>query len=614
METLAFESHDIEHIEEKLSPLFNTLFQKNLQAKDEETITLLARYLARIITKSSQQDLTALSFSLQQVIAPAISQEIASNKDAMVDTLYPIMGSMISKYVTQAIKGMMQQINHKIEEGLSFERYKRKIKAKVTGVSETELLLEATHHAQLFALFIIDKESSLLVSEAHLEDKEIDDPHMVASMASAIKDFINDWVQSDVGSQKVQILSYANATLYIEEAGSVYMIAFLDSEPEYEMRDKLNHFFASLLKKYATFFQHFEGDDSAKEIEELSKAMHKYLTKEHEKHVLIAPKEEKKRSGLYVGLLLGGVVLGWVGYSLFSYYQTYRLEAEVAAKTGVMVTLSHEKEHLVVEGEVESFEEARKVMSLLGTSTLEPLRNHLHLPLEKLEAYETKSYQALQKEWEANQKDIQKRLQQLQDSQRVEAKKREALLEELAEKSKEITLLKAKKREEKRLVALRPYIEKRLTKAFINNTYFNPEDASLTLYHKAFFQAGKSMANPELLKQFSPYLKRYLALLLNDQRITPYLKAICVEGYTDSSGNSAKNQSLSLERAKVISQYLLQLDNAYLEKLAPLLQVKGLGSVQPIVRNGVEDKEASRRIKIHFILDQEKIRKKLGNL
>jgi len=125
-------------------------------------------------------------------VTPAISKGIAENKDTMIDALYPIMGGMISKYVTQAIKEMMDTINKKIEHGLSFNRYKRKAKAKLTGVSETELLMEESTDATITSMFVIHKESSLLIAEAHLENNEIDDAHMVASMASAIKDFINE--------------------------------------------------------------------------------------------------------------------------------------------------------------------------------------------------------------------------------------------------------------------------------------------------------------------------------------------------------------------------------------------------------------------------------------
>jgi len=225
---LQFKSEDKESIIEKLTPLFDEILWQNFQTKEKKTIEILGRYLAQIIVQSSQENLEALSSSLQEVISPSIAKEIEENQDKMVDILYPIIGGMISRYVTQSIRELMDSINHKIEDGLSIERYKRKMKAKITGVSESELLLEESSIAPIVSLFVIHKESGLLIAEATQESQAIDDPHMVASMASAIKDFINDWMQTHDTTQQseVQLVSYGHATLYIEGAGSAILLHF----------------------------------------------------------------------------------------------------------------------------------------------------------------------------------------------------------------------------------------------------------------------------------------------------------------------------------------------------------------------------------------------------
>jgi hypothetical protein len=272
---------------------------ERLENKDAQIQGILSRYLADIITQTSKHSITDLSRSLQSIISPAIAKEIAENKDVMIDALYPILGGMISRYVTQAIKEMMDMINKKVEEGISFERYKRKIKAKLTGVSESELLMEESAGAIISSIFVIHKKSSLLVAQAYLEDKKIDDAHMVASMASAIKDFINDWIQSNKSQKEVQILSYGDATLYIESAGSVYLVAFLDTEPDAALRREMNTFFASIIKKYVGFFQKFNGDDSADEVVALSLKMEDYLYAQKN-----ATRKVKKNSAKYIFIFI----------------------------------------------------------------------------------------------------------------------------------------------------------------------------------------------------------------------------------------------------------------------------------------------------------------------
>ena len=253
---LDIEWNDTEVIKQKIEPLYDDILLANFAKYDSQTVSIIARYLADIITVSTHQDIDKLSHALQEVISPAISSEIENNKDKMIDALYPIMGGMISKYVTQSIKELMENINQKIEDGLSFERYKRKLKSKLTGVSEVELLLEESSDANIESILIIHKETGLMIAESHQENKELDDAVMVASMASAIKDFVNDWMNTQDSKMvsEVQILSYGNATLYIESAGSVYMIAFMDAEPDYEQRKEINHFLQKYYQNIANYF------------------------------------------------------------------------------------------------------------------------------------------------------------------------------------------------------------------------------------------------------------------------------------------------------------------------------------------------------------------------
>lgn len=367
---------DKETIMQRVTPLFDKILLESLQNKDAKTQSILSMYLAQIITQTSKEDVSGLSKSLQSVISPAISKEIAENKDIMIDALYPIIGGMISKYVTQAIKEIMETINKKIENGLSVENYQRKVKAKLSGVSETEILLEESASSAISSLFVIHKQSSLLIAEAHLEDNKIDDAHMVASMASAIKDFINDWIKDNESHDEVQILSYGNATLYIESAGSVYIIAFLDAEPGYEQRLNINVFFAKIVKEYAIFFQKFDGDDSADEIATLSMKMEDYIYK----HKPILTKE-KKSSVKYIVYFIAFLPFYYGVYVFNGWYIKNGLENSVYTQTGEKISIGSENDYLVLHGQVSSISVIYEIEKIIKRHDKRKIKNNLLVPM-----------------------------------------------------------------------------------------------------------------------------------------------------------------------------------------------------------------------------------------
>ena len=72
----------------------------------------------------------------------------------------------------------------------------------------------------------------------------------------------------------------------------------------------------------------------------------------------------------------------------------------------------------------------------------------------------------------------------------------------------------------------------------------------------------------------------------------PDLSAV-IEGHTDTDGSTDGNQRLSDRRAQAVLDYLVSqgID-------AGRLEAQGFGESQPIIVDGAEDKEASRRIEI----------------
>ena len=534
-----------------------------------------------------------LSDSLQKVIAPAISKEIANNQDVMIDALYPIMGGMISKYVTQSIKELMEQINRKIENGLSTERFKRKLKAKFTGVSETELLMEESSDALISALFVIHKDTGLLISSASMAKREIDDPQMVASMASAIKDFINDWINKhQENKEEIQILSYGNATLYIESAGSVYVIAFLDSEPDYELRSEINRFFASIVKQYALYFQNFDGDDSAPEVAEISQKMQDHLLLQTD-FDRSSTSVQKHNPAKLIFLALGVLLLGYGGYIANEWYKIRILETQIKQKTAQEITLNTHDNTIELNGYVDTLKHIPEMIDLIGEKTGKPVINHLILS--------TKGQEYL---FAKQQKNIQNDEQKLTLLQKQFSETTKPVLESIAELQKKIVLLEAKEKEIHHILHLKDEIASKLFTAMENNPFYNKQNQALDFAKLHLFSVQQVDYNPKEINAVKKTFEHYLSVLLPYRA---YLKKIIIEGHSDSSGAAEKNMLLTQKRADVVKTYLLKQPFVQKAHIENLLVSVGSASKELILVNDQEDHNASRRIMIRFELDPDMV-------
>jgi len=551
---------------------------------------------------------------LQEVISPAISQGIADNKEKMIDALYPIMGGMISKYVTQAIREMMETINKKIEQGFSVARYKRKIKARLTGVSESELLLEESIDAHIAAMFIIHKETGLLVSEAHLEDSHIGDPHMVASMASAIKDFINDWIADNQHEKKeIQILSYGNATLYIESAGSVYIIAFLDSEPDYEQRSEINTFFASLLAEYADFFQTFDGDDSTKEVSDLSEKMYTYLKSQENENGTTAARSKRKNPAKIIFFILGLVLLLYAAYTVKEYYNMQTLQMRIEKETGEKVSVVKRNGLYFLEGALNDPSHFQPIVKTVEQSGLEEkIQPYLYLTVAGALKSEEQTVSRL---LENQKRKFQQQQTEFETRLRAFEKKTEEKLAALAQREesleKTLKVLTGRKDSLRKLLKIKEDIAESLQNAMKGNPYYNMKRQTLNFALLHLFEEGRPEPGSQKMEEVNVSFKKYLKALLPYKT---YIGKITVTAYSDSKGNAESNLVLTRERAQKVVSYLKTQPYVSQYGMMDFIEAVGKGESDPVMVDGKEDHDASRRVVIAFTLDQKKLKSDIGKL
>ena len=137
------------------------------------------------------------------------------------------------------------------------------------------------------------------------------------------------------------------------------------------------------------------------------------------------------------------------------------------------------------------------------------------------------------------------------------------------------------------------------------------ESGAMTLSSSILFDKGSSELKEDAKETLRSTLQRYFAALLNNDEIRENLDQIIIEGHTDSDGGYLYNLELSQNRAFAVMDFINSWNKD--ERLQKYLIASGRSYTQPVMRRGVEDKDASRRIEIKFTLSNkeamEEIRK-----
>ncbi|MEG4218054.1 OmpA family protein [Microcoleus sp. Pol14C6] len=220
----------------------------------------IARAIAPEIGLAIKEQIRLDQESIAQALAPemgkAITAQIKLERDSMVDALYPVIGSTIARYMAEAIK----TINEKVSNAISVEGFKRKIRSKVQGVSEAELILQESVPFTIQAAFLIHKASGLIISEVQNSESYQLESEMVAGMLTAIRSFVNDCIIRPGEVSELNQIEYGDSKIMLEVAGYCYMAVVIKGEPPDSFIQKIRGTVSNLILNYGQVIHEFNGD------------------------------------------------------------------------------------------------------------------------------------------------------------------------------------------------------------------------------------------------------------------------------------------------------------------------------------------------------------------
>jgi chemotaxis protein MotB len=168
-----------------------------------------------------------------------------------------------------------------------------------------------------------------------------------------------------------------------------------------------------------------------------------------------------------------------------------------------------------------------------------------------------------------------------------------------------VATLQKQKAKIKSLTGIKLQVVSALKNALGDKINIDKKTGSLRLASNILFEVGDATLKPEAEAELKQAFEQYINALITNDNIKPYLDKIIIEGHTDSDGSYLYNLNLSQKRALAVMEYLVKLDFTKKHNIRPLMTASGRAFQDLITVNGVEDKNASRRIEIQFRLKNE---------
>ena len=162
---------------------------------------------------------------------------VARDPSILSNTLFPIIGAAVRKSVAHALRGLVESINQTLERSVSLEAVKWRIEALRTGKPFGEIVLTRSVRYRVEQVFLIHRDTGLLLLHAARADQIVQDSELVSGMLTAIQDFIRDSF-TGAGGQEVETIELDEFNLWVQHGPAAILAAVVSGTPPPELRRK----------------------------------------------------------------------------------------------------------------------------------------------------------------------------------------------------------------------------------------------------------------------------------------------------------------------------------------------------------------------------------------
>jgi OOP family OmpA-OmpF porin len=240
------EQQEINELRERLA------HQESLLPED------VSRVLPEAVTLRAGRD-KKVTEALLPTVEEAIGISVKKNPQTLIDALFPVMGPAIRKAIAEALSGMTQAMNKSLEHSLTPQGLRWRLEARRTGKSFAEVVMLHTLLYRVEQVFLIHKETGLMLQHVVAGSSGVQDADMVSGMLTAIQDFVQDSFSVEEGGA-LDTLQVGELAVWIERGPRAVLAAVIRGNAPQELRETFQKTLEQIHSEFARELETFEGD------------------------------------------------------------------------------------------------------------------------------------------------------------------------------------------------------------------------------------------------------------------------------------------------------------------------------------------------------------------
>jgi OOP family OmpA-OmpF porin len=230
---------------------------------------------------------------------------------------------------------MVQGMNQTLEHSFSAQGLKWRLEAWRTGKSFGEVVLLHTLLYRVEQVFLIHRETGLLLQHVVAGTSSIQDADMVSGMLTAIQDFVHDSFSSQQ-SDTLETLQVGGLTVWIEQGPRAILAGVIRGNAPQELRTTFHETLERIHLEFSRELESFEGDASV--FEPAREYLEACLEFQYDQSRQKGAGVKRITPARVIAALLLGAILIWGFFYLRDRWRWGNYLSRLKSEPGIVVT------------------------------------------------------------------------------------------------------------------------------------------------------------------------------------------------------------------------------------------------------------------------------------
>jgi hypothetical protein len=204
-------------------------------------------------------DKESLVATISPVLSEAIRRQIHDEREEMIEALYPLIGQLVVRAVSEAVRDLARTVDAQVRRSFDLRAVWWRIRARLGGASRAEMSLRASLPFEVSQVFLIHRETGLLLWHVSRDSEAARDSDLVSSMLTAIRDFTQDAFGRGKEGQLEEI-EYGDECILLEASRHAYLAVVASGVEPPGFRAEMRERIVEVEHRYAGVLDDYDGD------------------------------------------------------------------------------------------------------------------------------------------------------------------------------------------------------------------------------------------------------------------------------------------------------------------------------------------------------------------